>query len=239
MGEPYQTGMYRETPGTANLTLGSPLFPQAVVSLGSGKTITINAPAAADSTPYVQSVALGGSAWNNAYLPPSVVTSGAVLDFTLGTSANTSWASTASTAPPSYDGTAVAVPTFPSGPITSGVAGTCVDVAGASTANGTHVQLYPCNGTNAQQWSVMADGTLQAFGKCMDVVNGGMTNGTKVQLYVCNGTGSQQWLTNANGELVNPQAARCLDDPGGTSTNPTRLQIYDCVAGRAQTWTLP
>ena len=34
-----------------------------------------------------------------------------------------------------------------------GLGGKCVDVAGASTANGTAVQLYTCNGTGAQQWT--------------------------------------------------------------------------------------
>ncbi|HKN51985.1 MAG TPA: glycoside hydrolase family 30 beta sandwich domain-containing protein, partial [Amycolatopsis sp.] len=44
------------------------------------------------------------------------------------------------------------------GPIT-GLAGKCMDVAGANSANGTAVQLYDCNGTAAQQWTVGADGT--------------------------------------------------------------------------------
>ncbi|MFD6984643.1 family 16 glycosylhydrolase, partial [Streptomyces sp. NPDC059956] len=39
------------------------------------------------------------------------------------------------------------------GPIT-GTGGKCVDVAGAGTANGTPVQLYDCNGSAAQRWSV-------------------------------------------------------------------------------------
>ena len=38
-------------------------------------------------------------------------------------------------------------------PIT-GLAGKCLDVAGASSADGTAVQLYDCNGTAAQQWTL-------------------------------------------------------------------------------------
>ncbi|TKA04682.1 hypothetical protein FCI23_34990 [Actinacidiphila oryziradicis] len=113
------------------------------------------------------------------------------------------------------------------------------DDAGSSTSNGSHIQLYTCNGTDAQNWTVIPDGTLQAFGKCMDVVQGGTANGTKVQLHVCNGTASQQWQANSAGELVNPRSGLCLDDPGGTSTDKTQLQIYHCVGGTAQTWTLP
>src|SRR5262249_23194851 len=40
----------------------------------------------------------------------------------------------------------------PTGQIT-GIAGKCVDVRAAGTADGTPVQLYDCNGTNAQQWT--------------------------------------------------------------------------------------
>ncbi|WP_030223950.1 ricin-type beta-trefoil lectin domain protein, partial [Streptomyces sp. NRRL WC-3626] len=36
----------------------------------------------------------------------------------------------------------------------TGLGGKCVDVAGAGTANGTAVQLYDCNGTSAQNWTV-------------------------------------------------------------------------------------
>ncbi|MFD6347216.1 RICIN domain-containing protein [Streptomyces roseolus] len=45
------------------------------------------------------------------------------------------------------------------GPVT-GLAGKCVDVAAASSANGTAVQLYSCNGTAAQRWSNPGGGTL-------------------------------------------------------------------------------
>ena len=68
----------------------------------------------------------------------------------------------------------------------------CVDVAGANSANGTRVQLWTCNGSGAQQWTVGTDGTIRALGKCMDVA-GATANGTQIQLWDCNGTGAQQW----------------------------------------------
>jgi hypothetical protein len=223
-------GFYPMTPGTADLALGSPLFTQAVVTLPSGSTLTVNAPAAADNAPYVQSASWNGSAWNNAYAPTSALTSGGTLAFTVGTSANTSWA--ASNPPPSYDGT---LPHL--GPLTSGVAGKCADVATSGTANGTHVQLYTCNSTGAQKWFAGADGTFQAQGGCLDVSNSGTANGTKVQLWQCNGTGAQKWQAGSAGALVNPQSGRCLDDPGSVTTDGTQLQIYDCNQSAAQVWT--
>ncbi|MFI9379696.1 glycoside hydrolase family 3 C-terminal domain-containing protein [Kutzneria sp. NPDC052558] len=126
------------------------------------------------------------------------------------------------------------------GAITAGVgANLCLDVRSASSANGTPVQIYTCNGTTAQTWTVSSDGTVQALGKCMDITSAGTANGTKIQLYDCNGTGAQQWQPQTNGTLLNPNSGRCLDDPGATTTLSTQLQIWDCNAQAQQRWTLP
>ena len=75
----------------------------------------------------------------------------------------------------------------------TGLAGKCVDVSGANSTDGTQIQLWTCNGTVAQQWTVGSDGTLRALSKCMDVKYGGTADGTRVWLWTCNGTGAQQW----------------------------------------------
>ncbi|EOD68698.1 chitinase [Amycolatopsis vancoresmycina] len=124
------------------------------------------------------------------------------------------------------------------GPIT-GIGGKCVDVAAASTANGTAVQLYDCNGTNAQQWTVGSDGSLQALGKCLDVTSAGTANGTTIQLWDCNGSTAQKWTANAAKNLVNTGSGKCLDATGNSSANGTRLQIWTCASTANQQWTLP
>jgi chitinase len=126
----------------------------------------------------------------------------------------------------------------PTGQIT-GYGGKCVDIAGANSANGTAVQLYDCNGTAAQSWTVASDGSLQGLGKCMDVTAAGTANGTQVQLYDCNGTGAQKWQHQSNGALLNPASGRCLDATGPSSANGTRLQIWDCAGSANQQWNLP
>ncbi|KOU29712.1 1,3-beta-glucanase [Streptomyces sp. WM6372] len=124
------------------------------------------------------------------------------------------------------------------GPIT-GLAGKCVDVAGANPANGTPVQLYDCNGTPAQQWTPAADGTLRALGKCLDVTGGATADGTPVQLYDCNGSPAQRWALPAARDIVNPQADKCLDVTGNNAANGTRLQIWTCGGTPNQKWNLP
>ncbi|MEU6375117.1 glycoside hydrolase family 19 protein [Streptomyces sp. NPDC046909] len=121
----------------------------------------------------------------------------------------------------------------------TGLAGKCVDVAGASTANGTAVQLYDCNGTAAQIWSNSADGTLRALGKCLDVVDRGTADGAQVQLWDCSGGSNQQWVVSSANDIVNPAANKCLDVTGNNSANGTRLQIWTCSGGANQKWNAP
>ena len=121
-----------------------------------------------------------------------------------------------------------------------GNGGKCIDDDDASTESGTAIQLWDCNGTDAQSWAWSSgDGTLHALGKCMDVTGGGTANGTQVQLWDCNGTGAQQWRWRNQYRLVNPQSGRCLDATGGSTADGTRLQIWDCNGTATQTWYLP
>ncbi|GAA1012928.1 glucosylceramidase [Acrocarpospora pleiomorpha] len=122
-------------------------------------------------------------------------------------------------------------------PIT-GLAGKCIDVAGASSADGAPVQLYTCNGTAAQQWTRPGDGTLRALGKCLDLVSHGTANGTQAQLWSCTGAPNQQWTYTTARDLVNPAANKCLDVTGNTSTDATRLQIWTCTGAANQKWNL-
>ncbi|MEU6345654.1 ricin-type beta-trefoil lectin domain protein [Streptomyces sp. NPDC046977] len=129
-------------------------------------------------------------------------------------------------------------PTGSTGQIT-GLGGKCVDVAAASSANGTAVQMYDCNGTTAQQWTVGTDGSIRALGKCMDLTAAGTANGTKVQLYDCNGTGAQVWQRGTGDTLVNPASGKCLDVTDKSTANAARLQIWTCAGGTNQQFHLP
>ncbi|WP_042452768.1 chitinase [Streptacidiphilus jiangxiensis] len=120
-----------------------------------------------------------------------------------------------------------------------GYGGLCLDDRSASTANFNPVQVYTCNGTAAQQWTVGSDGTLRVLGKCLDVNGGGTADGTAVDLYDCNGTGAQVWQPQSNGSLLNPQSGRCLDDTNWSTTPGTQSQIWACSGNANQQWTLP
>ena len=119
-----------------------------------------------------------------------------------------------------------------------GYQGLCLDVTGNNNAPGNPVQVYTCNGSNAQEWTAEPDGTIQADGNCLDVKGASTANSTPVQLYTCDGTGAQQWIPQSDGALKNPASGRCLDDTnfGGAGT---QVQIWDCNGAANQVWTSP
>ncbi|MEU9082910.1 family 16 glycosylhydrolase [Streptomyces sp. NPDC048357] len=120
-----------------------------------------------------------------------------------------------------------------------GLAGKCLDVAGSQTANGTQVQLYTCNGTPAQRWTLPGDGTVRALGKCLDVNGASTEPGTKVQLWECNGTGAQRFDYNATTrDLVNITADKCVDVRNQDSADGTPVLIWWCTGNANQKWTL-
>jgi hypothetical protein len=125
------------------------------------------------------------------------------------------------------------------GPIV-GYGSLCIDDRAASTANFNPVQVYTCNGTAAQQWTVVQAGsTLHVLGKCLDINGGGTANGTRVDIYDCNGTAAQVFIPQSNGSLYNPQSGRCLDATGWSTTPGTQVQIWDCTGNANQQWKLP
>jgi hypothetical protein len=122
----------------------------------------------------------------------------------------------------------------------TGYAGLCLDDANARAVNNNQIDLYTCNGTAAQQWTIVsANHSLQVLGMCLDIKGGGTANGTTIVLYGCDHSASQQFIPRADGSLYNPQSNRCVDDPAFSTTSGTVLQVWDCNGGANQKWNLP
>ncbi|GLX93944.1 family 16 glycosylhydrolase [Herbidospora sp. NBRC 101105] len=112
----------------------------------------------------------------------------------------------------------------------------CIDIPAANPVDAARLQMYDCNGTAAQQWSINADGTVRAMGKCMDAAAAGTANGTPIQLYTCNGTAAQRFTLSGAGDLVNVAANRCVDIVGRNTANGAQLQLWDCTGASNQKW---
>jgi len=127
------------------------------------------------------------------------------------------------------------------GPITSAVAANkCLDNRGNLKANKNKIQLYTCNNTDAQKWTIGDNGTItNANGYCLDVASAGKAPKTLVQLYTCNGTAAQKWTVKSDGSIVNPNSGLCLDDKYAGTANGTQIWMWPCNGTAAQKWTVP
>jgi len=130
-------------------------------------------------------------------------------------------------------------PTGPTGQIVGVNSGRCLDVQGASAADGTPVQIYDCNGTGAQHWMIASDGTLRAYNRCLTTVGGGTADHTLVELRTCSGAAGQQWLRYGTNSLRNPGSGRCLDVLGFQTANGSRPGLWECNGLSNQQWVLP
>ncbi len=108
-------GMYPETPGTADMALASPIFSSITITRPGANPIQINAPGASSSNYYVQSLKVNGNDSTKPWLPADFILNGGTVDYTLASTANTSWGTSAADAPPSYGRSGSVNNTFSSG----------------------------------------------------------------------------------------------------------------------------
>ncbi|WP_203997942.1 endo-1,4-beta-xylanase [Micromonospora andamanensis] len=112
--------------------------------------------------------------------------------------------------------------------------GRCLDVNGASSANGAQMIIWDCH-SNANQQFTQNGRALQVMGKCLDVPNNAAA-GTRVQIYDCHGGTNQQWVINSNATISNAQTGLCLDVNGAATANGSAVIVWGCHGGANQRW---
>ncbi|MER7842325.1 ricin-type beta-trefoil lectin domain protein [Kitasatospora sp. NPDC096077] len=110
----------------------------------------------------------------------------------------------------------------------------CLDVSGNGTANGTPVQMWECNGGDAQRWTYNGYRLQAANGKCLDVPGNNTGNGTKLQIWDCLDNPGQRWNMSASGgfrHLVDQEDRSkdaCIDDYSGQTGNGSPVVTWSC-----------
>ncbi len=116
-----------------------------------------------------------------------------------------------------------------------GDGGRCLDVNGGVPADGNQVQMFDCNRTDAQTWTLAVDGTLRVVGRCAQEIGNAL-----VAISGCDSRAAQQWRAGPNGTLVNLNSDNCLTDPDHSAADFTRVTVTRCTgADSAQRWALP
>ncbi|MDF2445418.1 MAG: hypothetical protein K0S46_654 [Moraxellaceae bacterium] len=121
--------------------------------------------------------------------------------------------------------------------LTDGRSGLCLDVSNSGTANGTPVQLWTCNGTNAQKWWYdAANGFLRSAvgsNKCLDN-RGQAYNGGEIVIWDCVDSNNLRfdWIGNT---LRNRHNNSIAVDAYGTSAG-SRVGQWSYNGGLNQQW---
>jgi surface antigen len=124
----------------------------------------------------------------------------------------------------------------------------CLDARGGHSNNGTAIQQFSCNGTNAQKFQFVptSDGFYRVLlrgtsSQVLDVTGISGSNGAKTQLWSWVGNSNQQWRLIGGGtqfQFVARHSGKCLDVPGRSSANALQLQQWTCNGTPAQTFQL-
>ncbi|WP_025356649.1 ThuA domain-containing protein [Kutzneria albida] len=148
-------------------------------------------------------------------------------------------------------------PTPPTDPINTGSwyglankgNGKCVDARSAASANGTAIQQYGCNSSNAQQFQLQTTSggyyrvnTRLNSAQSLDVTGVSTADNAPIQLWSHTGGANQQWQPVAESggyyHLVNRNGGKCLAVPGASAADSVQLVQLACDGGAAQSFKL-
>lgn len=86
-----EMGFYPVTPGSPTYNIGSPIFTDVKIDMGSGNVFEIKASHASAENKYVQSAKLNGETLNQPWFEHSAIASGGILELEMGPKANKEW----------------------------------------------------------------------------------------------------------------------------------------------------
>lgn len=123
----------------------------------------------------------------------------------------------------------------------------CLNVPGSSTSNGTQLQQYSCNGTNAQKFDVqyVGDGYYKIVnvnsGLALHIANYSSADNTAVQQYEQHSGDNQlfTFVAYGAGYLIKPKSSyKCFDIRGASTADNALLQQYSCNQNNNQVFKL-
>ncbi|WP_329482470.1 RICIN domain-containing protein [Kribbella sp. NBC_01484] len=127
--------------------------------------------------------------------------------------------------------------------------GKCIDARAAATANGTVIQQYSCNSTQAQQFQFQptSGGFTRVNNrndatKVIDVTGVSAADNAGLQLWTYSNGNNQQWQAVSEGSgyfhFVSRLSTKCLTVPNGSTADSTQLVQLTCNGTAAQSFQL-
>lgn len=124
-----------------------------------------------------------------------------------------------------------------------------IDVKGGASANGTNIQLYTSNNSDAQKWKITYNSDTDDYNiinalskKALDVNAAGVKDGTNIQLWDSNKTCAQRWkIVRTSGnvvKLISSCSTKVIDINSGSMADGANIQIWEDNGTDAQKWKL-
>jgi hypothetical protein len=122
--------------------------------------------------------------------------------------------------------------------LVGGLSGKCLSVTGASTAPGATAEIYTCNGSGAENWTLESGGAIVGVlsGDCLQVAGGSTADYAGVVIEPCNGAADQQWTVTGSGTIVGVQSGLCLSVLGASTANFATADMYACNGSGSESW---
>ena len=139
-------------------------------------------------------------------------------------------------APVPTSATAKPNPARTSGALVSAASGKCLGAA--TSLVGTRLQIWPCDGSMGQKWTMNSNGTITSVGFCMDAEGGSSANLTHIQIASCNTNPAQLFRVNSAEDLYSSFANKCVDVYDGQTANGSYVVLWPCTGTPNQTWYL-
>lgn len=117
--------------------------------------------------------------------------------------------------------------------------GMVLDVSGGKKENGTKVQAWPANKTDAQQWYFTSDCKLESALKddmYLDIRENKNPKGTTCCISEMSSSNSQKWQFTNDGNIVSLLNCNVLDIRGSNKNKGTEIILWPNWGGENQRW---
>lgn len=121
--------------------------------------------------------------------------------------------------------------------LVGGLSGKCLSVSGGATAPGATADIFTCNGSASENWTLHSDGTIVGglSGYCLQSVSSAPSAGVVIE--PCNGAAAQKWNVTQSGTIVGASSGLCLSVSGGSTASSATADVYTCNGSGSETWT--
>ena len=118
------------------------------------------------------------------------------------------------------------------------LSGKCLSVTGGSTAPGAAAEIYTCNGSGSENWTLESGGAIVGglSGDCLQVAGGSTSDFAGVDIEPCSGAADQQWTVTPAGTIVGVQSGLCLSVLGAATANYATADLYTCNGSGSESW---